>query len=171
MRPLTRISLAFLFVAQLTSIGLAQSGIITTYAGPALPINGTQATTQSIDSPASITSDGTGGFYVASSSQNRVYRVAADGRLNLVAGIGSPGFSGDGGPAISAKLWSPTGVAVDAAGDLFIADSYNNRVRKVTHQIAVRVIELDGLGSRDLGHWSGTGRISTGLVLQISKKR
>jgi len=42
---------------------------------------------------------------------------------------------------------------------------------KVTHQIAVRVIELDGLGSRDLGHWSGTGRISTGLVLQISKKR
>ena len=90
----TRIGLALLCIAQLNSVGFAQSGIITTYVGPQLPVNGTQAITQAIDDPTSVASDGGGGFYVSSSSQNRVYRVEANGRLSLVAGSGTFGFSG-----------------------------------------------------------------------------
>ena len=131
MRSLTRIGLAFLFVAQLSSIGFAQSGIITTYAGPHLPVNGSLAPSQAIDIPTSVAPDGAGGFYVASALQNKVYWVTADGRISLVAGNGS-GFSGDGGPATSAGLSYPSGLAVDTAGNLFIADTYNHRVRKVT---------------------------------------
>jgi hypothetical protein len=60
-----------------------------------------------------------------------IYRVAADGRLRVVAGGGEGGFHGDGGPAISAKIYYPSGVAVDSADNLFIADRSNYRIRKV----------------------------------------
>jgi sugar lactone lactonase YvrE len=144
MRSLTRIGLAFLFVVQASALGLAQSEIITTYAGPGLPVNGTQATTQAIDSPYSVTPDGAGGFYVASSILNRVYRVGADGRLSLAAGNGLYGYSGDGGPATSAWLNRPTGVAVDSAGSLFIADSQNFRIRKVTQGGVINTVAGNG---------------------------
>jgi sugar lactone lactonase YvrE len=93
---------------------------------------GTMAITQAIDYPASVALDGAGGFYVSSYAQNRVYRVSADGRLSLVAGSGAPGFSGDGGQASLAKLNRPHGVILDSAGNLFIADSGNNRIRKIS---------------------------------------
>jgi sugar lactone lactonase YvrE len=96
-----------------------------------LPVSGTQAISQAIDNPESAIPDA-GGFYIASSTQNRIYRVAADGTLSVTAGTGTSGFSGDGGPAASAQLNVPVGVAVDAAGNLFIADTLNNRIRKVT---------------------------------------
>jgi NHL repeat len=67
-------------------------------------------------------------FFVASPRQNRVYKVAADGLLTVVAGTSSNGFSGDGGPATSAQLFRPVGVVVDSGGNLFIADSGNNFV-------------------------------------------
>ena len=64
--------------------------------------------------------------------QSRVYRVAADGTLTLIVGAPIVGFGGDGGPAILASLNVPRGIAVDAAGNVYIADSQNNRIRKVT---------------------------------------
>jgi hypothetical protein len=57
--------------------------------------------------------------------------VSTSGTITTVAGDGTPGFSGDGGPATNASLNLPTGVAVDAAGNLYIADPGNSRVRKV----------------------------------------
>jgi hypothetical protein len=64
----------------------------------------------------------------------QVYRVASDGRLSLIAGSGTSGsgYSGDGGPAASAQFAGPYGITVDSAGNLFIADRDNNRIRKVT---------------------------------------
>lgn len=112
--------------------GFAQSGIISTYAGPGLPVNGSLATAQPLDGPSSLALDGAGGFYVAISGQNNVYRVTADGRITRVAGNNSPGFSGDGGPAVSAQLFHPTGLVLDSMGNLFISDSDNNRIRKVS---------------------------------------
>jgi hypothetical protein len=132
MRLLLRGMLICLFVVLLSFKGFAQVGIITTYAGPPMPVNGTQATSQGIDSPTAVALDVAGGFYVVSSSQNRVYRVSADGRITLVAGNGTNGFSGDGVSAVSAGLNDPDGVAVDFAGDLFIADAGNDRIRKVS---------------------------------------
>ena len=134
MKALLRIGLPCLFFLQLNMISFAQSGIITTYVGPNLPVNGAMATTQTIDFPSSVAPDGAGGFYVASAFQNTVYRVTADGRLSVAAGNGTYGYSGDGGPAASAQLAQPSSIAVDTAGNLFIAEAGGNqlRVRKVT---------------------------------------
>jgi trimeric autotransporter adhesin len=120
-----------LFLVLSIPIGFAQSGIITTYVGPQLPVNGELAASQAIDFPASVAPDGAGGFYVASQYQNRVYRVDAGGKIGLIAGNGVMGYSGDGRAATSAQLNTPWGIAVDGAGSLYIADTKNNRIRKV----------------------------------------
>jgi sugar lactone lactonase YvrE len=132
MKALLRMMFVGLIVSQLGFHCLAQVGIITTYAGPSLPLNGALATTQAIDSPIAVVLDGAGGFYVASASQNNVYRVSAAGRITLIAGTGVQGVSGDGRQATLAQLNWPQGLAVDSAGNLFIADSGNNRIRKVS---------------------------------------
>jgi sugar lactone lactonase YvrE len=149
-----------LFFVQLNLSGLAQSGIITTYAGSGSPANGALATSQAIDLPASVALDGAGGFYVASETQNRVYRVTADGRLNLVAGSGANGYGGDGGRATSAQLNTPTGVAVDTAGNLFIADEGNNCVRKVTPGGVISTVAGNGTQG-----YSGDGGAATSAQL------
>jgi hypothetical protein len=131
MRLLARIGLAFLFVAQLSLSGFAQDGIITTYAGLALPVNGSLAVSQAIGMPSSVAPDGAGGFYVA--SEHRVYRVSSDDKLIFVAGNGINGYKGDGGPATAAQLSYPCSMAVDSEGNLFIADYDNHCIRKATH--------------------------------------
>jgi len=115
---------------------LAQT--ITTYAGPPLPVSGRPATTQAIDHPLSVAFDNAGGFYVGSGSQNRVYRVTADGTLTLVAGSGTFGGSGDGGPATLAQLGAPLGLAVDPAGNLYI--SAGCHIRKVSNGVITTVV-------------------------------
>src|SRR5262249_15780678 len=75
--------------------------------------------------------DAAGDIYIVDEGAARVRRVdAATGIISTVAGDGTPGFAGDGGPATSAQLADPSGAALDAAGNLFIADSFNNRIRK-----------------------------------------
>ncbi len=144
MRPLFRIGLFFLLSLRLDSAGFAQSDVITTYAGPAVPVSGESATSLAIAKPTSVAPDGAGGFYFASQQQHSVYRVSLDGKLSVVAGDGAPGFSGDGGPATSAQLNYPFGVAADAAGSLFIADAWNNRIRKVTPAGVISTVAGDG---------------------------
>src|SRR5262245_4178681 len=127
-----RCACAGLLLVLLATPIFGQSGTITTFAGISFPVSGTAATTQVIGPPASARPDGTGGFYFSSPLQNRVYRVSSAGTLTVVAGTGRFGFSGDGGPATSARLASPLGLAVDTAGNLLIADYDNSRIRKVT---------------------------------------
>jgi sugar lactone lactonase YvrE len=77
--------------------------------------------------------DALGNLFISDSSNHRVRKVdAGTGIITTVAGNGHPGFSGDGGKAADARLNSPLGLAVDSAGNLFIADYGDNRVRKVT---------------------------------------
>ena len=75
--------------------------------------------------------DGFGNFYIGEWGNNRIRKVNASGIITTVAGNGSAGYSGDGGLATGAQLFEPEGVAVDALGNIYIADSYNERIRKV----------------------------------------
>ncbi len=112
----------------------AATGIITTAAGggSSFPGDGGPATSASLQSPCGVALDRTGNLFIADISFPRIRRVdASTGVITTVAGTGNVGFSGDGGPATDASLNLPFGVAVDGAGDIFIADSYNSRVRKV----------------------------------------
>src|SRR5262245_1986273 len=137
----------------------AQTGTITTYAGPRLPAIGAQAATQ-VMNPESAIPDGSGGLYVGT-YLNRIYHVAADGTLAPFAGTGTAGFSGDGGPATLAQLSNQIrGMAVDAAGNVFIADTANNRVRKVTPAGIISTIA--GTGTRG---FSGDGGPATSAQL------
>jgi len=122
----------------------AQSYTISTYAGPAAPVAGAQAITQALDAPYAVVADGQGGVYVASLSLNRVLYVQSDGRLTIVAGTGTPGFSGDGGPATEAQLNEPRGLAVDASGNIYISDTQNHRVRRVTPNGIINTIAGTG---------------------------
>jgi trimeric autotransporter adhesin len=157
-----------LFSALSISIGFAQSGIISTYVGPGLPANGGAALNQPIDFPASTAPDGIGGYYVASFSQNRVYRVDASGKISLAAGNGISGYSGDGRSATSAQLNSPWGLVVDSAGNLYIADMNNNRVRKVTTDGVINTIAGNGsagYSGDDIAPTSASLNHPTGLAL------
>src|SRR2546428_305540 len=122
--------------------GVAQT--ITTYAGPPLPVLGALATTQYFDRTEGIAPDSAGGFYFSSSPENRVYRVAADGVLSLIAGTGTSGFSGDGGPAVSARLSYPGNLVVDGGGNLYNADWGNDRIRKVNTEGIISTIAGNG---------------------------
>src|SRR5258708_7560869 len=84
----------------------------------------------SLSDPLGLAVDTVGNFYIADTSSPRVGRVDISGIITTVAGNGTEGFSGDGGAATRASLNFPTGVTLDRAGNLFITDQSNHRIRK-----------------------------------------
>lgn len=111
------------------SVALGQQYSITTVAGGAPPPTPVAATSTSIGQPRRVAVDSAGSVYF--SSGNSVFKLSG-ATLILLAGNSRAGYSGDGGPAVNAQLNSPVGLAVDAAGNVYIADSLNNRIRIVT---------------------------------------
>ncbi len=113
----------------------AMTGDLTTLAGTgavAFAGDGGPATSAVLSQPQCVAVDGLGNVYVADTGNNRVRRVdAATGVITTIAGTGVSGFSGDGGPAVSASLAYPQGVAVDGLGNIFVADTNNQRIRRV----------------------------------------
>lgn len=90
------------------------------------------ATTAPLDAPAGVAYDAAGNLYIADLNHNVIREVNLADVITTVAGTGEQGFGGDGGAATSALLDSPAGVAVDAAGNIYIADTHNNRIRKIS---------------------------------------
>ena len=88
--------------------------------------------------------DGAGNLFIVDTYNNRIRKVTPAGIISTVAGNGNHGYSGDGGPAISAEINLPYGVAVDVAGNLFIADTGNQRIRKVTPAGIITTIAGNG---------------------------
>ena len=91
-----------------------------------------------------IATDAAGNVYTATGSANRVHKITPAGVASVFAGTGAPGFSGDGGPATAAQLWEPRGVAVDAAGNVYISDANNNRVRRVAPDGTISTVAGSG---------------------------
>jgi uncharacterized protein (TIGR03437 family) len=94
--------------------------------------------------PVSLVVDPSGNLYVADPEDNKIRRIAANGTISTFAGTGVQGFSGDGGPAAAAELSSPSAVAVDPYGAIVIADTGNNRVRRVTSDGVIDTIAGTG---------------------------
>jgi sugar lactone lactonase YvrE len=115
-------------------------GIFSTVAGTGISgylaaQDGGPATSAKLYSPFAVAVDAAGNLYIADTNNERIRKVtAATGVITTVAGNGTAGYvpAQDGGPATSAEIYGPEGVAVDGAGNIYIADSNNNRVRKVT---------------------------------------
>jgi sugar lactone lactonase YvrE len=136
----------------------ASTGIITTVAGNG-KVNitdvsccssgdGGPATSAQLDLPSGIAVDTSRNLFIADTPNNRIRKVSPSGIITTVAGNGPScaysgscvgAYQGDGGPATSATLFLPSGVAVDASGNLFIADVYDNRIRKVSSGIITAV--------------------------------
>jgi uncharacterized protein (TIGR03437 family) len=145
------------------------AGIITTVAGngngsTAFSGDGGPATSASIyiipSNHNGIAVDGAGNLYIADDGHNRVRKVDTAGIITTVAGTGTLGFSGDGGPAKNAMLWRPNAVAVDGAGNLYIADADNFRIRKVDTAGVITTVAGNGaIGS------SGDGGLAINAAL------
>jgi len=139
-----------------------KNGVISTYAGNGQSTyagdNG-PATAGSIRFPAEIAFDSNGTLYIAEKENHVIRQVTANGTISTFAGTGIYSFSGDNGPARSATLFHPEGVAVDASNNVYIADSDNNRLRRVTNG-TIRTIA--GTGAN---RFSGDGGKPTGAVL------
>lgn len=84
-----------------------------------------------LNAPAAVAYDPNGTLFIADERNHRIRRVSLDGTITTIAGTGSPGFSGDGGPASQAKLNGPRGLAVDRSGNLLIADTANHVIRRI----------------------------------------
>lgn len=135
------------------------NGIITTVAGNGSKIysaDGFAATNASLYNPDGVVVDVSGNVFVADESHNRVRKIDTNGIITTFAGNGGQGYYGDGGAAINASLHSPAGLAMDAMGDLFIADIFNNRIRKVNTNGIITTVAGNGTQS-----YSGDGGYAT----------
>ena len=158
----TNLYIADGFNARVRQINIP-SGVITTVAG-----NGSAgfsgdlnyATSAQIDGPNDVAVDAAGNIYIADQNNNRIRMVNTAGAINTIAGNATSGYSGDGGPATAASLYQPDAVAVDAAGNVYIADTYNNRVRMINTAGIITTIAGNGVNA-----YSGDGSPATSASL------
>src|SRR5262245_33874128 len=131
------------FVVRVTA-----NGVLTIIAGNGTSVSsgdGGPAAAAGLSSPRGLALNYAGDVLIAEASAHRIRKVSPAGVISTVAGTGTPGFSGDGGLATTAQLNLPSGVAVDPEGNLFIADSANRRIRKVTPDGMISTVAGTGI--------------------------
>ena len=141
------------------------SGAISTIAGNgglSYSGDGGQAIKAQLNQPQSVAADSAGNLYIADTANHVVRKVTAAGAISTLAGNGSAGFGGDGGAASSSQLNAPQGVAVDASGNLYIADTGNARVRKITAGGAISTYAGNGTAG-----YGGDGSSATSAQLDL----
>lgn len=163
------VATTFLRGAGLGPLGALLPGVITTIVGNPLggySGDGGPATAATLRAPQGVAIDASGNLFIADSLNQVVRKInKATGIITTIAGNGYFGFSGDDGPATSASLNTPTAVAVDGAGNLYIADFGNNRVRTVNAATGI-ITTVAGGGSLESGiDGLGDGGLATNAVL------
>ena len=137
------------------------TGIITTVAGGDTQGNsgdGGLATSASVYVPSGVAVDASGNIFIADTGNNRIRLVMkSTGIITTVAGDGTDGYKGDGGLATSASLSDPRSIAVDASGNIYIADANNNRIRLVTKSTGI-ITTVAGDGTTN---YNGDGGLAT----------
>ena len=142
---------------------ISTSGIITTVAGDGTVGyfgDGGAATSAQLNQPSDVAIDAAGNLYIADKANNRVRKVTSSGTITTYAGYASVGYSGDGGAATDAQLNSPTGVGIDGAGNLYIADQTNGRIRKVNTAGIIDTVAGNGVFG-----YAGDGVAATSTAL------
>jgi uncharacterized protein (TIGR03437 family) len=141
-----------LYISEMTHIRKISKGVITTVVGGGASLGDNVPATSAalIGPPAGIAVDSIGNLYLADQINNRIRKVS-NGVITTVAGSGTIGFSGDNGPAATAGLSGPSGVAVDSSGRVYFADTGNNRIRVLvpdcTFKVSSSSIQSASLGS------------------------
>lgn len=150
---------------------VAAGGIIQTVAGTGaigLAGDGGLATSAAMSAPYSVAVDSSGNFVIADYGNNRIRRVdKASGNISTIAGTGNIGFAGDGSAATSAILHLPTGVAMDSSGNVYLADSLNNRIRKISGSNISTVAGNGGLSSSGDGGPATSSQLNTPLGVAV----
>ena len=109
--------------------------------------SGVISTVASVTGPVGVDVDANGNLYISLQASQIVRMITPGGTITTIAGNGSPGYSGDGGLATSAMLYNPAGVKVDKSGNVFVADNYNHRIRKITPQGTISTFAGNGTGA------------------------
>ncbi|MGI8781233.1 MAG: NHL repeat-containing protein [Solirubrobacteraceae bacterium] len=125
---------------------------------------GGQATSAQLNAPYGVAVDAAGGVYVADENNHRVRRISPGGIIDSVAGTGAGGYSGDGGQATSAQLSRPRDVEVDASGNVFVADSFNHRIRKISSTGVITTVAGTGVSG-----YAGDGGPATAARLSFPR--
>jgi len=139
------------------------SGIITTVAGTGEPGgagDGGLAVNAQLNNPFGLAVDPAGNIYISEVAGNRIRKISVDGKIATIAGNGASGFSGDGGPARDAQLNGPRSLALDAKGNLYIADFANLRIRRISADGTIATIAGNGKTG-----WTGDGGPATAAAL------
>jgi sugar lactone lactonase YvrE len=142
------------------------TGLITTIAGSTSGFSGDGAPALSaqLNLPTALAIDASGNLYLADTANHRIRRIdATTGLITTIAGTGTQGYSGDGAPALSAAIDSPTGITIDPSSNLYLADTHNHRIRKITSSTGL-ITTIAGTG---LPSYSGDAAPASAATLAL----